>query len=504
MDLEEEYGWLLDALEDYADNGTLEHYGTKGMKWGVRKKRAPGPELKSLGPQTITRKTKSGDELTLTQSPPTRLHKFMAKRSSSFRKEYESNAYFEVKDKNGKSIGEAEVAKRSKDELNLVWLGINKGERGKGYATAIMKASADFGKQAGFKKLTLEVPGNSPDARHIYTKLGFKVTKEVKDEKDGVWGGLTEMEYNFDAKHARGDNQLVIVALPAEDDIVRQYSSEKEPHLTLLYLGEANFTPAELAHAAEFIEHAASQISCFGLEVDRRGVLGESEADVLFFNKRWAKRLVQFRSHLIQDDVIGRAYLSADQFPEWTPHLTMGFPETPAKKDTREYQRFSYVRFDRIALWTGDSVGPTFQLKSDDYAEVSMTQSGESIAAAVLADLEDDAVQYGVPGMKWGRRKSGPGSGRPASKDSAQATKAAQIVKKSGVKALSNDDLKALVKRMDLEQQLGKLQPPSRTKKARMFVTKTLSNVGNQQLNMVLNQAVNQQMGNLLAKAAKK
>jgi 2'-5' RNA ligase len=294
--------------------------------------------------------------------------------------------------------------------------------------------------------------------------------------------------------------ELVVVALPTQDDTVRQYSSEKEPHLTLLYLGESSVSPTELNHAAEYIEHAASQLTTFGLEVERRGVLGDKDADVLFFEKRWAKRLVNFRSHLLQDQLINRLYHSTDQYPEWTPHLTMGYPEKPAKKDTREYQRFSYVRFDRIALWTGDSVGPTFQLKTDDDMEVAMSQTGESIAAAVLADLNEDAVQYGVPGMKWGKRKasSGPGSGRPASKDSTRAEKAKQVVKKSGVQALSNDDLKALTKRMSLEQELGRLTPPGKIKKGRMFVTKTLGNIGQQQLNMVLNQAVNQQVAKVL------
>jgi hypothetical protein len=64
-----------------------------------------------------------------------------------------------------------------------------------------MKAARDFGKQQNFEKMTLEVPGNSPDARHIYEKLGFKVTKEA-DDTDDFWGGLTEMEYKFNsAKH---------------------------------------------------------------------------------------------------------------------------------------------------------------------------------------------------------------------------------------------------------------------------------------------------------------
>lgn len=42
------------------------------------------------------------------------------------------------------------------------------------------------------KQLTLEVPTNSPDARHIYEKQGFVAGKRISD--DDVWGGLTEMK----------------------------------------------------------------------------------------------------------------------------------------------------------------------------------------------------------------------------------------------------------------------------------------------------------------------
>lgn len=333
------------------------------------------------------------------------------------------------------------------------------------------------------------------------------------------------MDRSGSASHERR-LELVVVALPSPDDVVRQYSSEKEPHLTLLYLGENPLTPAELSHITGYIEHAASQISSFGLEVERRGVLGDKEADVLFFEKRWAKRMAQFRSHLLQDELINKLYHSTPQFPEWTPHLTMGYPDQPAKKDDREYQRYSYVRFDRIALWTEDSSGPTFQLKTDDYdLEVAMSQAGANIAANILADHGNDAVQYGVPGMKWGVRKKprsydGPpenvrvksvgrhllsegGGRRPASDDAARAAASKQILKKSGVNALNNKDLEDLVKRMNLEQQLGKLTPPSRAKKARMYVGKTLSNVGNTQLNMALNQAASAQVAAALAKVNK-
>lgn len=303
--------------------------------------------------------------------------------------------------------------------------------------------------------------------------------------------------------HAAGSVTLAVVALPPEDDVVRQYSSEKEPHLTLLMLGENKFDSAELANITGYIEHAASQLTTFWLDVDRRGELGEKKADVLFFRKRWMKTLENFRGNLLQNELINRAYLSVEQFPEWIPHLTMGFPETPAKKDTRDYPGFSSVRFDRIALWTGDSTGPIFQLKTSNDMEVAMSQQGANIAAAILAKTNDeDLVQFGVKGMKWGKRKtSGPGSGRPASADAARAAEAHQIVKKSGVQALSNKDLQDLVTRLNLEQQLGRLQPQTRTKKTKKFVAEVLLGVGKQQTTRVANDVAAKQVASLLARA---
>ena len=55
-----------------------------------------------------------------------------------------------------------------------------------------MSGVVKYAKQEKFKQITLEVPGDSPDARHIYEKLGFKATKVISDEDD-VWGGLTQM-----------------------------------------------------------------------------------------------------------------------------------------------------------------------------------------------------------------------------------------------------------------------------------------------------------------------
>jgi hypothetical protein len=70
------------------------------------------------------------------------------------------------------------------------------------------------------------------------------------------------------------------------------------------------------------------------MPVDRRGELGADQADVLFFKKgRYDYKAIRdFRATLLQDNNIKTAYDSASQFEgPWHPHLTLGYPATPAK-----------------------------------------------------------------------------------------------------------------------------------------------------------------------------
>jgi 2'-5' RNA ligase len=205
-------------------------------------------------------------------------------------------------------------------------------------------------------------------------------------------------------------SKLVIVAIPEKDDYVWKISSEKVPHLTILFLGEATET-SPISKIQEFVEHAAStMLQPFWLEVSDRDILGDDQADVVFFEDAWElPRVRSFRNALLKDSNIKSAYDSVEQFPEWQPHLTLGYPETPAKEDDRDYPGIHSVRFDRIALWTGDSEGPEFKLKRpkfyDDAMEVAMSTDGKTAVENILS-------HYGVKGMKWGVRRDRQGRDR--------------------------------------------------------------------------------------------
>lgn len=108
-----------------------------------------------------------------------------------------------------------------------------------------------------------------------------------------------------------------IVALPEETNPVYKVSSEKAPHLTLLFLGKQS-EPALAIRMIETIQHTikTSFQQKFSLGVERRGTLGKDQADVLFFYKDEAGRVGDFRSLLLKNDDIKTAYDSTEQFPE--------------------------------------------------------------------------------------------------------------------------------------------------------------------------------------------
>lgn len=239
-----------------------------------------------------------------------------------------------------------------------------------------------------------------------------------------------------------------IVAIPREDDYVWRISSEKVPHLTLCVLGKLD----DPSKVAEFVGHVADTSLCqFMLEVGRRGVLGDKSADVLFFGKYDnydIKKLEDFRTYLLSNTDIFKAYNSTEQYDSWTPHLTLGYPETPAKPDTRDYPGLGWVNFDRIALWTGEYEGVEFPLKKYDGYDMAMS----------VRKGEDFLEHYGVKGMHWGVRKAvdavkGNAAVKyaSASEDHKRAVAVKTKAKVAGVQTLTNKDLQDVITRMNLE-----------------------------------------------------
>lgn len=207
MAIEKVYKDLAIQLAESIDESTeLMHYGVKGMKWGVRKGEKKAPyELKPLGPDRLQVTTKHGETLTLHNHKATAFNRGLAKISKAYKESYERGASIDIKNADGKSVGTASFNLRKKqNELYLNWVGIDSKHQGKGYASAVLDASEKFGRELGVDRMLLEVPGSSPDARHIYSKMGFESTNRFFGHTGDIWGGLEEMEYRFNktAKHS--------------------------------------------------------------------------------------------------------------------------------------------------------------------------------------------------------------------------------------------------------------------------------------------------------------
>lgn len=177
------------------------HFGVKGMRWGVRNDDKPRPEVKRRTEDLPDVITSRGEKLSIVGGKIPGTARLLGRLSERVRKKIDAASSYTFKNSKGEAVGVMTLQKKSADELNVIWIDVEEEHRGKGYATAAMKGAVTFAKKQKVKRVTLEVPGNSPDARHIYEKLGFKINPGQKAEfGDAVWGGLTDMTLDLEAR----------------------------------------------------------------------------------------------------------------------------------------------------------------------------------------------------------------------------------------------------------------------------------------------------------------
>jgi len=182
----------------------------------------------------------------------------------------------------------------------------------------------------------------------------------------------------------------LIVMLPEEISGIHEISSEDDAHITTVWFGSGDESVADIDAISAALERIAPTLQPVEAGVKERGTLGDDEADVLFLD---SEPLIPLRDMLIEEQVIADAMNAVEQFPNWTPHVTLGYPEEPAA----DGEVPTVVRFDRLALWVGDDHSNIYPMGAEmaDDGTTEVVQDDEEQAPPPLppdARLETDAA----------------------------------------------------------------------------------------------------------------
>ena len=179
-----------------------------------------------------------------------------------------------------------------------------------------------------------------------------------------------------------------IVLIVADGDPASAASSQPA-HITLAWFGEADQVQGldEIREAAR--EYASQADGPITATVGDRGTLGDDDADVVFVD---GEGLAAYRAGLVDLEPVRAAVDAVEQHPQWTPHVTLGYPDEPAKADYDE----DTVTFDRLGLWLGDEQ-ENFALggEDDDMAD-DENISDEEMTEGLKAVGQEPVQWYGV------------------------------------------------------------------------------------------------------------
>lgn len=137
----------------------------------------------------------------------------------------------------------------------------------------------------------------------------------------------------------------LLVATPTAADPVNAASEEDQAHVTLLWFGDMamlspDATEAIRTHAADVADSTAP----FTAKVSGRAILGSDNAGVLILE---SMALAGLRRDLFDHPAVQDAYLQAEQFPHWVPHLTIAYGKGLPGAGIES------VEFGAVGFWRG-------------------------------------------------------------------------------------------------------------------------------------------------------
>lgn len=183
-----------------------------------------------------------------------------------------------------------------------------------------------------------------------------------------------------------------IFLIPADSDPIVAASSE-QAHMTTIWMGPKDELTVDLEELEQAVRFYAQDLDGpVVVPVKGRGTLGDEDADVVFLEPTDA--ILAIHDGFLANEPIKTAYDAVEQFDPWTPHVTLGYPETPA---AGEYDGDA-VTFDRVGLWVGDeqySYPMGDPVSKPDAAKLASARA--LIAAATDSEVVVDEIDDEMP-----------------------------------------------------------------------------------------------------------
>lgn len=369
--------------------GFLAHFGTKGMKWGIRKN-IDNNGRSTVGPSAEAVKAHNATTDVLVKG-------IKSATNEAHVEDVIDRAYLNGFVENNIKIANVDVSPNRKNIRYEI----------KAYRMTPGKLNQSVETGVKVEYITKEVPRLKPgyglsradeEVEHMTMKM------ETEDF-------LAHYGVTLESDTSNKNTTAVIVALPSALDPIRLVGDE-DKHATLLFFGEtATLPPGAKEVLIETLALASTVFRPFSEEMVETSRLGSDNPPALV-SKLSNGKLGPIRDVLQVNPEIGKYVGNATQYPSYTPHVTLGYPDFQGEAELRELIKPLYsVQFDRLALWWNDE---HFEFDLGKSRDDIASNPGEEVKHMTMKmETEDFLAHFGVKGMKWGvirDRINAPGS----------------------------------------------------------------------------------------------